>query len=80
MTKPQQLQTKPYIAREKNILRFFQKYNTLSREGKERIACFIDGRPHSWNYVCWQFSNGTALSRRMLAQIVRNGFRSMEED
>ena len=80
MTKPQQLQTKPYTAREENILRFFHKFYLLDSHGRQCISCFVDSLPYSWDVVCAELIHGTALSRRMLVQIVRNGFSSMEED
>ena len=72
-----QHQAKPYTARENNLLRFFHKFHQLDSFDRQGIACFVDSRPYSWDVVCAELIHGTAFSRRMLAQIVRNGFNSI---
>jgi len=63
-----------YTTREKQIIRFFNKYENLDRESRREVACYVNSKPYSWNIVYIEMINTTKLSIKMLKAMVENNF------
>lgn len=69
---------KTYSDYEKNIIRFFNKYECLNKEERRKVACNNMRSPYSWNVVYLEIINHTSLSKILLAKIIKNNFISQE--
>ncbi len=63
-----------YTKREKELIRFFNKYGILNREERKEVACYVNSMPYSWNVVYLELVNKTKMSMEMLKVIVSNNF------
>lgn len=72
------MKTEIYSNYEKNIIRFFNKYECLNKEERREVACYNMRSPYSWNVVYLEIIHRTSLSKQLLAQIIKNNFISQE--